>query len=108
MSDFFQQELSVRTPLVSSVADAHRLFRHPFAPLSLEAVAVTPKRVGRLHRVRHHRTASRRQYHRASNVRRVAHKLSARAHATRTIERALRITQEPHSWMRSHGMAGVP
>jgi len=75
-----------------------------FAPLSREAlastVAVTPNRTERLNRARPHRGSTRRQDRRAHKERRIAHKLSASAQAVRTIERALRITQEPHNWMR--------
>ncbi|MHB1627267.1 MAG: transglycosylase SLT domain-containing protein [Bacilli bacterium] len=73
-----------------------------FASLSREtaaAAAATPKRPGRVNRVRHRRASVRRQNRRA-NTRRRAHDLPASREAARAIAQALRITHEPHSWLR--------
>ena len=73
-----------------------------YIPLPQEVVAAVasaaPRRLGRTKRVRPHR--ARRQDRRAHKDRSASNKLSASAQAARTIERALRITHEPHSWMR--------
>lgn len=101
MSDFHKKWLAVLLSLQALLLPIG-FSGTSFIPLPQEAVAaaasVTPRRLGRAKRIRSH--CARRQDSRVHKERRTPHKLPASAQAVRAIERALRITHEPHSWMR--------